>query len=181
MEECKINVVAILKKGTKSCPGNYRPVSLTCVICKLLESFVRDVIVDQMNVYAIYSNCQHGFRKHRSCVTQLLKAMEDFTKLIEEKSDFDIIYLDFRKAFDQVPHQRLLSKLSSVGITGNIHKGIADFLSDRNQRVRVGNSYSRTAKVLSGISQVYSGPNFICQNRFPVIAQYLLTTQNCIM
>ena len=80
-----------------------------------------------MNVYAIYSNCQHGFRKHRSCVTQLLKVMEDFTKLIEEKSDFDIIYLDFKKAFDQVPHQRLLSKLSSVGTTGNIHKWIADF------------------------------------------------------
>ena len=147
------NVVAIFKKGTKSSPGNYRPVSLTCVICKLLESFIRDVIVDHMNLYAIYSNCQHGFRKHRSCVTQLLKVMEDFTKLIEEKSDFDIIYLDFRKAFDQVPHQRLLSKLSSVGITGNIHKWLADLVSDRNQRVRVGNSYSRTAKVLSGIPQ----------------------------
>ena len=146
-------MVAILKKGTQSCPGNYRPVSLTCVICKLLESFIRDVIVDHMNVYAIYSNCQHGFRKHRSRVTQLLKVIEDFTKIIEEKSDFDIIYLDFRKAFDQVPHQRLLSKLSSVGITGNIHKWIADLLSDRNQRVRVGNSYSRTAKVLSGIPQ----------------------------
>ena len=50
-----------------------------------------------MNVYVIYSNCQHGFRKHRSCVTQLLKVMEDFTKLIEEKSDFDIIYWILRK------------------------------------------------------------------------------------
>ena len=46
-------MVAIFKKGTKSSPGNYRPVSLTCVICKLLESFIRDVIVDHMNVYAI--------------------------------------------------------------------------------------------------------------------------------
>ena len=168
-------MVAILKKGTKYCPGNYRPVSLTCVICKLIASFIKYVIVDHMNVYAIYSNCQHGFRKHRSCVKQLLKVMKDFTKLIEEKSDFYIIYLDFRKAFDQVPHQRLLSKLSSVDITGNMHKWIANLLSDRNQRVRVGNSYSRNAKCYLQYLLM------TCQNEFPVIAQYLLTTKNCIM
>ena len=86
--------------------------SLTCVVCKLLESFIRDVIVDHMNKYNIYSNCQHGFRKRRSCVTQLMQVMEDFTQFIENKSAFDVIYLDFQKAFDQVPHQRLL-KLSA--------------------------------------------------------------------
>ena len=113
------NVVAIFKKGTKSVPGNYRPVSLTCVICKLLESFIRDVIVHHMNKYNIYSNCQHGFRKRR-----LLQVMEDFTQFIENKSAFDVIYLDFQKAFDQVPHHRLLSKLAGIGISGNIHKSI---------------------------------------------------------
>ena len=112
------NVVAIFKKGTKSVPGDYMPVSLTCVLCKLLESFIRDVIVDQINKYNIYSNCQHGFRKRRSCVTQLLQVMEDFTQFIENKSAFDVIYLYFQKAFDQVPHQMLLSKLAGIYING---------------------------------------------------------------
>ena len=101
------NVVAILKKGTISVPGNYRHVSLTCVICKLQESFIRDVIVDHMNKYNIYSNCHHGFRKRRSCVTQLLQVMEDFTQFIEHKSAFDVIYFDFQKTFDQVPHKQI--------------------------------------------------------------------------
>ena len=147
------NVVAIFKKGTKSVPGNYRPVSLTCVVCKLLESFIRDAIVDHMNKFNIYSNCQHGFRKRRSCVTQLMQVMEDFTEFIENKSAFDVIYLDFQKAFDQVPHQRLLSKLAGIGIGGNIHKWILDFLFERKQKVHVGNSYSRSTNVLSGIPQ----------------------------
>ena len=147
------NVVAIFKKGTKSNPGNYRPVSLTCVTCKILESVIRDAIVEHMNDYNLYSDCQHGFRKRRSCVTQLLHVMEDLSLLVENGCDIDVIYFDFRKAFDQVPHQRLLTKLASYGIAGNIIQWIADFLSNRCQKVRVGNCYSSKADVLSGIPQ----------------------------
>ena len=121
------NVVAIFKKGTKSVPGNYRPVSLTCIVCKILESIIRDFVVEHMLDCNLYSKCQHGFRKHRSCITQLLEVMEDFTKFVDNKKDIDIIYLDFQKAFDQVPHRRLLHKLNYLGITGNIHKWISDF------------------------------------------------------
>ena len=147
------NVVAIFKKGIKSVPGNYRPVSLTCIVCKILESIIRDIVVEHMLDCNLYSKCQHGFRKHRSCITQLLEVMEDFTKFVDNKKDIDIIYLDFQKAFDQVPHRRLLHKLNYLGITGNIHKWISDFLKDRNQRVRVGNLYSEPAQVTSGIPQ----------------------------
>ena len=70
------NVVAIFKNGSISNPGNYRPVSLTCVTCKILESVIRDAIVEHVNYYNIYNDCQHGFRKRRSCVTQLLHVME---------------------------------------------------------------------------------------------------------
>ena len=101
------NVTAIFKKGTKSEPGNYRPVSLTSVICKVFESIVRDCIVDHMNINNLFSECQHGFRQHRSCITQLLQVMEDLTKLLDEKNSIDVIYFDFKKAFDTVPHQRL--------------------------------------------------------------------------
>lgn len=146
-------VTAIFKKGTKSDPGNYRPVSLTCVTCKVLESIIRDEIVKFFEDYDLYANCQHGFRKNRSCMTQLLQVMEDFTKYFEKGESFDILYLDFKKAFDSVPHQRLLIKLQSYGISGNLYKWIEDFLKNRTQRVRVGDSYSSTSDVLSGIPQ----------------------------
>ena len=61
--------------------------------------------------FHIYSDCQHGFRKHRSCVTQLLEVMEDFTEIIDNKDTIDVIYLDYRKAFDTVPHERLILKI----------------------------------------------------------------------
>ena len=75
-------VVAIFKKGKKSDPANYRPVSLTCILCKMLEDIIREAIVNHMNDLQLYSNCQHGFRSKRSCMTQLLEVMNDFTKMI---------------------------------------------------------------------------------------------------
>ena len=88
------NVIALFKKGNKSEPGNYRPVSLTSVICKVFESIIREVIVDYMSTNNLYTEWQHGFRKHRSCITQLLQVMEDFTKLLDEGDNIDVIYLD---------------------------------------------------------------------------------------
>ena len=149
----KAEVTAIFKKGRKSTAGNYRPVSLTCVICKVLETIIRNAMVQHMDEYNLYSNSQHGFRKGRSCTTQLLQVMETLTQFIDEGKNIDIIYLDFRKAFDQVPHKRLLSKLSSYGFTGMVLNWISHFLSDRTQKVRIGDKYSREAKVLSGIPQ----------------------------
>ena len=105
-------VVALFKKGRRSEPSNYRPVSLTSVICKMLESLIRDVLVGCMTNNKLFSTCQHGFRQQRSCITQLLEVMEDLTIKMDEKLPIDIIYLDFRKAFDSVPHARLLSKLN---------------------------------------------------------------------
>ena len=146
-------VVAVFTKGTKSDPGNYRPVSLTSVICKVLESFVRDAIVKHMNDHNLYANCQHGFRKKRSCATQLLEVMEILTDHIDQREPTDMVYLDFRKAFDSVPHERLLSKLMMYGITGGVHSWVKGFLYDRTQRVRVGKKLSSSADVLSGIPQ----------------------------
>ena len=149
----RAEVVAIFKKGTRSDPGNYRPVSLTCVLCKMLESFIRDSIINHMDELHLFSDCQHGFRRRRSCVTQLLEVMEHLTNFFDEGEAVDIIYFDFRKAFDSVPHQRLIAKLKSYGITGNIVNWISDFLTGRTQRVRVDNEFSNSAHVLSGIPQ----------------------------
>ena len=96
-------VTAIFKKGNKIDPGNYRPVSLTCICCKLLEEFIRDQIVNHMTENNLYSECQHGFRKKRSCVTQLLEVYDKITEMIDDGKSVDIVYLDFRKAFDSIP------------------------------------------------------------------------------
>ena len=126
-------VTAIFKKGSRNEPGNYRPVSLTCVVCKVLETIIRDSVVNHFQDNDLYTKCQHGFRKRRSCMTQLLLTMEDFTEYIEQNESFDVVYLDFRKAFDTVPHQRLLEKLKAYGIVGNVHKWIQAFLSGRTE------------------------------------------------
>ena len=150
----KAEVIAIYKKkGKKSDPANYRPVSLTCILCKVLEDIIRDCIVDHMNNQNIYSPSQHGFRKQMSCMTQLLEVMNDFTKMIENGSDIDVIYLDFKKAFDSVPHVRLLNKLSAYGIQGEILNWIRSFLTNRQQKVRVGGAISTPEPVVSGIPQ----------------------------
>ena len=146
-------VIAIFKKGTKTDPGNYRPVSLTCITCKVMESIIRDNIDFYFKENKLISDCQHGFRRKRSCVTQLLCVMEQFTKLMDTGKTIDVVYLDFKKAFDSVPHERLLLKLSAYGLDGKVLQWIRSFLSDRTQRVRVGTSYSEQAEVTSGIPQ----------------------------
>ena len=94
---------------------------------------IRDTIIDHRNINKLYTGCQHDFRKHQSCVTQLLEVMEDFTLML---GTIDV-YLDYKKAFDSVPHERLLTKLAAYGVTGSILTCIRSLLESRLQRVRV--------------------------------------------
>ena len=80
----KATAIAILKKREKTDSRNYRPVSLTCVLCKVLESIIKDAVVDYLDNNKLITNCQHGFRKGRSCVTQLLEVMQDFVNYSDE-------------------------------------------------------------------------------------------------
>ena len=146
-------ITAIFKKGNRSSSNNYRPVSLTCILCKVMESFIRDKIQNHMEDLNLYCKCQHGFRQGRSCITQLLEVMDKFSNFTDSGQDFDVIYLDFKKAFDSVPHERLLIKLKSYGITGNLFYWVRDFLKGRSQYVKVGSECSTTRKVTSGIPQ----------------------------
>ena len=90
--------------------------------------------------------------KHRSCVTQLLEVMEHFKIMLDRRKNADVLYLDYKKAFDSVPHERLLTKLGAYGVTGSILKWIRSFLESRLQRVRVGRSISDPLAVLNSIS-----------------------------
>ena len=147
------SVIPIYKKGDKHKPGNYRPVSLTSVPSKVLESLIRDQIMDHLTSTGQLSPHQHGFRARRSCVTQLLEVMEDWTKAIEDGDPVDALYLDFRKAFDSVPHERLLKKVSACGISGEVLNWIRAFLTERQQRVVVNGSSSPWSPVTSGVPQ----------------------------
>ena len=96
------NVRALYKKGSKSMCSNYRAVSLTSLVCKLLESLIRDVVLCFLETHSKITLFQHGFRPGYSCSTQLLMVSEDISTYMELHSDFDCIYLDFAKAFDRV-------------------------------------------------------------------------------
>ena len=105
------NVTPIFKKGKKHQPGNYRPVSLTSIPCRIMEKLVRNEIMEHLINNNLLSKFQHGFIKARSCTTQLLAVLDDWTDVIEHGENVDAIYLDYAKAFDTVPHKRLLAKL----------------------------------------------------------------------
>ena len=115
--DCKnAEITAIFRKGIKSNSANYRPISITSAVGKIIESIIRDIIVAYMNDYNLYGDCQHGFYKHRSCVAQLLHVVEDLSDMFDNSDPYDIIYLDFKKAFDQVSHKKLAVKLESYGL-----------------------------------------------------------------
>ena len=146
-------MTAIYKKGKKTDPGNYRPVSLTSVISKIMESIVRDAIVIHLMKNGLITDDQHGFVPGRDCMTQLLVCIEDWTRRLETNKAFDVIYTDFSKAFDSVPHERLFVKLESLGISGDVLKWIKSFLRGRTQCVNVDGVRSSWREVLSGIPQ----------------------------
>ena len=106
----------LFKKGSKTEPGKYRPVSLTSIVCKVMEKIIRKHITDHLDYNSFISNYQYGFRSGLSCVLQLLDVLEDWSSYIDNGVPFDTVYLDFAKAFDTVPHKRLLDKVSSYGI-----------------------------------------------------------------
>ena len=150
-DTCKI--VPIFKKGNKQLASNYRPISLTSIIGKVMESIAKDAIIAHMSQYKLFSDSQHGFLPHKSCTTQLLTAMNHWTESLNSGYATDIIYFDFKKAFDSVPHRRLLLKLKSYGISGNLLSWLSSFLTGRLQRVTLNNVYSEWSNVISEVPQ----------------------------
>ena len=145
--------LTLFKKGSRNKSVNYRPVSLTSVICKLLETIIRDHMTDFLIKHKLINPSQHGFLKAKSCLTNLLCFLEEITKWVDGGSPVDVIYLDFQKAFDKVPHQRLLRKLKSHGMGNSIINWIEHWLTDRRQRVVVDGEVSSWKSVLSGVPQ----------------------------
>ena len=156
------HVSAIYKlKGSKSEPGNYRPVSLTSNVCKLMEKIInRSLSIHLEN--GVLNNSQHGFRKGRSCQTNLIEFFDKITQWTDEGNCVDVLFLDFRKAFDKVDHERLMVKLAAAGVDGKLWHWIKDWLAGRKQRVIVKGESSEWLLIESGVLQgtVLGGPFF---------------------
>ena len=146
-------VTPIHKKSLKSDPANYRPISLTCILCKVMEHIIVSNIWKHLHKHDIILHFQHGFQSGLSCESQLIETVHDWMTALDNRTQIDAILLDFAKAFDKVPHKRLLSKLTSYGITGNTNNWITSFLSNRKQRVSVNGALSDITDVTSGVPQ----------------------------
>ena len=149
----RANIASIFKKGAKSNPANYRPVSLTSVCCKLMEHIVDSQLMNHLSENSIITDYQHAFRSQRSCETQLIATIHDLAEAHNDKNTCDIAILDFSKAFDVVPHGRLLQKLNFYGIRNKTLQWIKSFLTNRHQRTVVNGKMSKWMPVLSGIPQ----------------------------
>ena len=112
----KAKVAPIYKnKGNRSSTNNYRPVSLTSVVCKTMETLVRGKMITHLKDNNLICDQQHGFTSGRSCVTQLLDTLDCWTEILDKGGSVDVVYMDFRKAFDSVPHRRLMRKVEAHG------------------------------------------------------------------
>jgi len=147
------NVVPIHKNGPTTNASNYRPISLLSVISKIFEKILHEYLSCWLNSNSPISDSQHGFRKGKSCLTNLLTATEHWASFLEDKNACDVIYFDLAKAFDSVPHDILLTKLSDISLPPFLYSILYTYLLNRKQRVRVGSSYSPWAPVTSGVPQ----------------------------
>ena len=145
----------VYKKGDVHTQGNYRPVSLTVVACTILEHIVCRHILNFLDENNVLTHAQHGFRKGHSCETQLLITLSDLFKSLDKRTQVDVGILDFSRAFDTGPHERLLGKLASCGVTGPVNSWIRAFflLAGKCPLLWMGRSRTRRRSSLGYLSE----------------------------
>lgn len=153
-EEWKSGVISpIYKGGCRSDVANYRPVTLLSAVSKVMERILTEQILNHLETHHLLSVAQHGFRRYRSCLSNLLTTLNDWTQALDEGSCVHACYLDISKAFDRVNHDLLLKKLQKLGIKGNLLTWLQDYLCDRHVRVCVDGVLSERVAVTSGVPQ----------------------------
>ena len=141
------------KKGSPTDPSNYRPIALTCTCSKVLESIISIQMIQYLLDHKLITPHQHGFLKRHSTSTNLLESLHDWSISLSNRKSINIAYIDFKSAFDCISHPKLLIKLSSYGIKGNLYHWIAAFLSNRSQSVKINSTLSSPSLVASGVPQ----------------------------
>ena len=149
------HVSPIFKNSSKASVNNYRPVSLTCILCKVLKKLVHHQVMNHLinNNLTSSTTTLPQDTNMNSCATQLLEALDDWTEIVDNDGSVDVIYIDYQKAFDSVPHKRLLLKLEALRIKSKVLNWIKDFLTNRKQIVLMNGSESTERDVTSGIPQ----------------------------
>ena len=146
-------VKPIFKSKDSSSVTNYRPISLTCTCCKVMESIIHDQLMSYLSEHNLLSKAQHGFLTKKSTGTNLLSCLRDWQLSIKGNKLVDIIYLDFKIAFDSLVHTKITAKLESYGIGYELLYWLQSFLKGRSQRVIVDNVLSKSIEVTSGVVQ----------------------------
>ena len=147
------NVTPVHKGGNKKLVKNYRPISLTSTISKILESIIKTNVMSHLLSNNLIINSQHGFMAKKSCLTNLLHCMEAVTKILDEGDSVDVLYLDFAKAIDKVQHRRLIAKMKALGINGSLLSWIEAWLSGRKQSVVLNGKQSDVINVCCSVPQ----------------------------
>lgn len=144
-------VVPVYKSGDRSNVKNYRGVSNQSAIPKMFDSLIYDKLY--FNCKQLLNECQHGFVRNRSTVTNLMIYETEVLRALESRLQLDSIYTDFSKAFDTVNHRVLLGKLGEFGFSDDLVKWFSSFLIGRRQRVKIGSFVSEDVMVSSGVPQ----------------------------
>ena len=146
------NITPLLSKGSKTDRNNYRHISLTSIVCKIAEKIVESRVMNFWRNINIFNPNQFAYMERRSTLSELLSCYEDWAKSRNNRKPTDIAFLDFSKAFDSVPHERLLFKLERYGINGSALQWFRNFLTGRMQRVVLRATCSSWSPVLSGVA-----------------------------
>lgn len=146
-------VAPIFKAGDRLNVCNYRPISITCTACKVIEHIISKYIFQYIENNNLFYNKQHGFRKGLSTVTQLFESVHAFATAINSKEQVDVIAIDFSKAFDRVCHQKLIQKMLILGIDPAIVRWVEAYLRNRLQFVEISGARSSLLRVSSGVPQ----------------------------
>ncbi|CAB3987353.1 Hypothetical predicted protein [Paramuricea clavata] len=151
LKECANELAPVFKRGCKALVPNYRQISLLSIVSKFCERCVLRNLLSKLS--HLLTSAQHGFVRGRSCITQLLSVLHDVGTALDAGDEVYVVYQDYSKAFDSVPHGRLLHKLSLFGIQGPLHAWFTDYLHSRSKRVAIEGTFSSWVPVTSGFPQ----------------------------
>nr|CAD2182586.1 unnamed protein product [Meloidogyne enterolobii] len=146
-------ITPVFKKGDKNNAENYRPISITSTICRVLERIILNSLLIHLEENNIISESQFGFLKKRSTTTQLIFTFSHWYRAVLESKNVDCAYIDLKHAFDSVPIRFLLYKLFNIGIRGKLLNWISAFLTNRTAKVKINNTFSTSFQIHSGVPQ----------------------------
>ena len=153
-KSCKIaKLKPLFKKGSKTNPSNYRPMSLLPLISKIIEKLIHEQIGVFLSNNKILYNYQSGFRKNHSTDSCLTFLHDKILKSFDKGLMTGMILIDLQKAFDTIDHDILLKKLSAIGFSNHTIGWFKSYLSNQLFRVNLGNCYSDPSNITCGVPQ----------------------------